>query len=248
MFPDQRNEAAGDVDRDGGQSFFFGDELEELGIGGADGDDEAPGVFELGEENGGERGGRGGNKDGVVGSVLGEAERAVSDDERDVAVVEVIEDGLGVLGERRVTLDGIDMGAEFGEEGGLVSRAGSDFEDGVGGSEAKEFEHKGDDVGLGDGLGFGYGERAVVVGVIAEGRADEFVARDLGHGDKDARVADAALGKLVEDHALAELGEIEVGGHGIGLRLRATCRFPRLASKERRRTWGTGRQDCSCCT
>jgi len=189
-----------------------------LSFGWACGNDEAAGFFELGKDGGGEFGGGGGDKDGVIGGLVGEAEGTVGDEEGDVAVVEAVEDQLGLRGQCGVALDGIDVAGEFGEEGGLVSGAGADFEDGIVGVEAEEFEHEGDDVGLGDGLGFGDGERGVVVSVVAVGEADKFVAGDLGHDGEDAGVLDAALGELGSDHALAESGEIEVGaGHGVPL-------------------------------
>jgi hypothetical protein len=212
VFPDKRDKAAGDVGGDRSVSFFFEYQLQKLRFGRADGDDEASGFFELGKERGGTFGGSGGDEYGVVGGMVGKAEGAVADDEGDVAAGEAIEDRLGLGRESGVALDGVDVATEFSEQGGLVSGAGADFEDYVGGVEAEEFEHEGDDVGLGDGLSFPDRKRRVVVSVLAKRGAYEFMARDPGHDGEDSDVADAALGELSNDHSLAEVGEVEVGG------------------------------------
>ena len=247
---DEGDEATGDLVGDVGLTFFLSDEMEELGFGRAHRDNHAASFFELGKKCGGEFGGRGGNKDCVVGHVVGEAESAVGDEEGDPLVAQAIENCLGLGSESGVALDGMDVVGKFGQESSLVSGAGADFEYGVAGVEAEEFQHEGNDVGLRNRLGLGDGERSVVVGAVAESGADEFVAREAGHGSEDAGVPDTALDELGGDHALAQSGEIEVGGHGNWIRLRAADLLPRLASKERTRTWSTGvlascKQDCS---
>ena len=96
------------------------------------------------------------------------------------------------------------MSGESGEDGRLISRAGSYFEHAVVGRERQVFRHEGDNVGLADGLSAADGDRAVVVGVSPEFRREEVLARDAQQGVENRSGMDAASPNLVVDHPSAE--------------------------------------------
>jgi hypothetical protein len=52
------------------------------------------------------------------------------------------------------------------------------------------------------------GERVVVVSLRAVGVGDEVVTRDLAHGSENALLANAAIAKLLIDHAEAAFSEM----------------------------------------
>ena len=211
--PDQRDEAAGHAFDDDGTPILFGDKQKLLSFRGADGSYETSALFELCEERAGKFRGGSRDDDRVEGCAIRKADAAVADVDIDVCMAEAAESGLSRGRERGLALDGVYMSSKFRQKRSLITRAGANFEDGVVGRQAKQFEHESNDVGLRDGLAFADGERVVVVGLIAVGRSDKLVARDLAHGGEHALVLDAALAQLRLDHMLAALGEV-IAGHG----------------------------------
>ena len=197
---DQGDEADGVAERDRGLAVDHANELELLGVEGADGDDHASAFAELRKQSGGNAESGGGDKDGVEGSVSGETECTVAGEHVDIGITQRGENGARFGSQGRVAFDGENLRGEFCEKSGDVSGTGADFEDGVGRGELKGFEHDGDNVGLGNGLIVADGERVVLVGLGAEGRGDEFVAGNAKHGVEDARVGDAAGTELRVDH------------------------------------------------
>ncbi len=204
----QRDEADGVAERDRGLAVDHANELELLGVEGADGDDHASTFAELREQSGGNIESGGGDKDGVERSVSGETECTVAGEHVDIGITQRGENGARIGSKGRVSFDGEDLRGEFCEKSGDVSGTGADFEDGVSRGELKQFEHDGDNVGLGNSLVVADGERMVFVGLGAERPGDEIVAGNAKHGVEDARVGDAAGAELRIDHSVA------VGGIG----------------------------------
>ncbi len=196
----QRNEADRVAERDHGLAVHHANELELLGLEGADGDDHASAFAELREQSGGNIESGSGDKDGVEGSVSGETKCTVAGEHVDIGITHRGKNGARVGSEGTVAFDGEYLRGEFCEKSGDVSGTGADFEDGVGRDELKQFEHDGDNVGLGNSLIVADGERMVIVGLGAEGPGDEFVAGNAKHGVEDARVGDAAGAELRVDH------------------------------------------------
>src|SRR6516165_9889142 len=123
LLPDEEDKSATHGLAGDGFSWLPGNDVQELGIGGSNGDGEASPFVQLLEQSGGNLGSRGGHDDGVERAAGGETQTAVSDMNGDVGVAELFEDSLGAGGQRGVALDGIDMAAEFGEQRGLVAGA-----------------------------------------------------------------------------------------------------------------------------
>jgi hypothetical protein len=190
------------------------DQVKLLGVGRTDGNDEASGFAELGEQGGRDVERCGGDEDGVERSIVGKAKCAVAGEHADAGVAERGENGAGVFGEAGMTFDREDIRGQFGEKRGGVSGAGTDFEDGVGCGELEGFQHQGYDVGLGDGLAVTDGEWVIFVGFGAIGPGYEFVTGDAEHGVEDAGIGDAAGAELGVDHVAAGFGLLVAGfGH-----------------------------------
>ena len=159
-----------------------------------------------------------GDDDGVEGGVFGPTEVAVADFGIDGVVAVFLESLGGDFAECLVDFDGIHVGGEFGEDGGLVAGAGADFKDfGVGG-DFQDGGHVGDDEGLGDGLVFFDGQGVVVVGEGLLIGGDEPVAGDAFHDIEDFLVVEAIEVADGGDH-LSAFGEAfiraRVRGYGL---------------------------------
>lgn len=141
---------------------------EGLGVCVSDGCDGAAVGGELLEEAGWFGGCAGGDEDRIVGGVGGPAGGAVADAAEDVfdaELVEAVERDRLQLG---VSLDGVDLFVEGGEDGGLVAGAGADFEYALVGARLEEFGHFADHVWLRDGLAAFDGQGRIVVGAGVE--------------------------------------------------------------------------------
>lgn len=102
-----------------------------------------------------------------------------------------------------MSLNGDDLGCQFGQERRHVARTGSNFEHTVGGSDGKSLQHNRDDVWLRDCLILSYREWMIFVGLVAIAFRRKIVAGDTRHGSKDAIVNDSPRAQLRLDHALA---------------------------------------------
>lgn len=176
---DQWDETAGDVLGCGELVGLAVDDGECLGVAFAEGDDDAAGVVELGFVCFGDVGSGGGDEDTVVGRVAGVAQGAVGEDQTDGREwAEFGEDGACLVHEFGATFDGDDFCAHVSEDGGLVSGACADLEDPHAGADVEQFGHKGDDVGLADGLAGDGGQCMVAVGPVDGNIGDEAVPGD----------------------------------------------------------------------
>ena len=92
------------------------------------------------------------------------------------------------------------MGAQPCQDGRLVARARPDLEDPVPRADVEVLGHRCDHERLADRLAGFDREGLVGVGLAAQGRRDERLARDRAHGGKHTFVRDAARSKLVGDH------------------------------------------------
>jgi len=97
------------------------------------------------------------------------------------------------------------------EDGGLVARAGSHFENLVFGAESEQIGHHRDDGGLADGLAVAYGQRVVRVGVTPQFLRHEFMAWDLGHGQGHG------FTEMITPQDLPVAGHVGVNGAHHGL-------------------------------
>src|SRR5208283_4179806 len=206
---DQGNEANGVTERNDGMAVLHADEVELLGLGRTDRDDQASTLAELGDQSGWDIRSGGGDEDGVEGGLGGKTESAVASKYVNIAIPERGDDGASVGCEGGMTLDGKNLCREFREESGDVAGAGTDLQDDIGGRELQILEHDSDDVGLGNGLLVTDGQRVVFIGFGAIGFGNEGFTGNAKHGVEHARVGDAAGAELGVDHALA-------GGEGIG--------------------------------
>jgi hypothetical protein len=135
---------------------------------------------------------RRGHNDAVEIAGIGGDVKTIPQLHLDISTVELRKPSPGTVGERPVTLDGHDMTGKSRQNGGLVAGAGTDLEHAVVLLELQLFRHIGHHEGLADGLPTGDSQRAVAVGIVAIGRLDEHLARNLLHGAKHPLIADAA--------------------------------------------------------
>ena len=129
--------------------------------------------LELVEEGLGYMIGRGGDDDGVEGGVFEPSLIAVADAHVDVFVAEFAEQFLGALAEGGYDFDCVNLFDDLGQDGGLVAGTGTDFEDDVVGVGMENFGHRGDDIGLGDGLVVSDGLGMIDIREVAVGCRDE---------------------------------------------------------------------------
>ena len=133
--------------------------------------DEADARFgELVEEPDGPIGERHGRDDAVEGGGLWPAARAVADTKVDATKAECFQSRFGVLGELLADVDGVDIGGQLSEQGGLVAGACADFEHAGIGSEFQPFSHFSHEGRLRDGGTVLDGERVVRPGTGFEVR------------------------------------------------------------------------------
>lgn len=182
----------------------------------ANGDGHPSAFGELILEGLGDGVGRAGDNDGVEGSGFGPTEMAVGLLEVDVMVIEVGEFSGGLFCELGHDFDGVDVGGNFGEDGGLVSRAGANFQDSGFRAETQEFGHAGDDERLGNGLAVIDGEGGVGVGAAEVFGSNELVPGDTGNGlENRGGGNEVGGGDERFQHSLV-LGGEGVGGDGGG--------------------------------
>jgi hypothetical protein len=127
--------------------------------------------------------------DGVVGGVLGPAERPVAVSHGDVRDAEVGEPIGRDAREILVSLDGVDLAREVGEDGRGIARAGADLQHAIAGTELERRGHQGDDVWLRDRLPLLDRQWAVDVGELLEVGREKGLARHTAHRLQHGRIA-----------------------------------------------------------
>jgi hypothetical protein len=209
---------------------------------------------------GGISGGRGGEQDRGVGGALGPAEVAVAVAHSHTLVSERGEALTGAGGELLDDLDAVDLGAELGEHGGLIPRAGADLEHSISRAYGSELGHEGDHVGLADrdvvadrqgmiGVGSILGRRQGRRGgggprawrrvrLCLVGRGRGAAARPSARARRGARIVDRAMWAR---RAMASVNSARGAcGAGLAERARSGDRRPRAGGRERARglvTW-----------
>ena len=128
---------------------------------------------------------------------------AVADPQLDVVIAEFPEPAARRLGERGMTLDGVDAVCDPAHHRRGVARAGADFQNGVAGLHFGHFDHQRDDVGLRDRLFFADRQRAVFVGELLKPWLHEAFTRDAPHRVQHISIPHAASLELDIDHAVA---------------------------------------------
>ena len=166
---------------------------------GAHRDNHFPRIGQLIHQGLGNPGSGGGDDDRVVWAVLRPAQGPVIELAQHVQVVEVVKGAAGSDKEGLDPLHGIDLGAEHGEDGGLIAAAGTDFQDGVFLAQAQGLGHEGNDIGLGDCLSFADGQGEISIGLAAQGVFDKEVPGDGLHGVDNGRVGDPPGDELFPD-------------------------------------------------
>ena len=111
-----------------------------------------------------------------------------------------------------MAFDGIDVLAEFGQQSGLVARAGSDFENCLLGRQIEDFQHESNYVRLRNGLTFANGERVVVIRLKVVKLGYKLVTGYASHRCKYALIANTALAQLSFDHVCAAVVEVRIQG------------------------------------
>jgi hypothetical protein len=90
----------------------------------------------------------------------------------------------GAGGELLDDLDAVDLGAELGEHGGLIPRAGADLEHSISRAYGSELGHEGDHVGLADRDVVADRQGMIGVGSILGAVRDEEVACGAGLAER----------------------------------------------------------------
>jgi hypothetical protein len=165
--------------------------------------------------------------DSVVGRVLGPAQRAVGVQHVHVVVAEIGKFLRRLGRELADALDREDLAGDAGEDRGGIAGAGADLEHLLAARKPKCLGHERNDVWLRDRLRLADRQRRVLVGVLAQVRGQECLARNRVHGLDHERRAHTAGGDVMLDHVAALLRII---GHG---------RLPFTA--------GRARDHCSLC-
>jgi hypothetical protein len=178
---------------------------------GADGHDQPAADRELVLQRLRDRRPAGRDQDGVERRRVRPSQRAVAGLQDDVAVTQALNARPRQARQRVVALDGMDAGGDPAGDGGGIARSGSDLEHFVAGLDAGRLQHQGDDAGLGNGLAFADGQRAVLIGEFLESLVHERIARHAPHGVEDGGVADTPARDLGLHHPFTGLGKI---GHG----------------------------------
>jgi len=187
-------------------SFDNGEYLFDLS---ADGDDQSALVGELIDEGPGYLGCAGGYDDALERSLFLPAYAAVADEVVDVGDAQGFEQVAGVGLQGLQSFDGVNVFSQFGQDGGLVARAGAYFQDAVLGLDFQFCGHRGHHVWLGYGLAMAYGEGLIAEGVDCLVCGDELLAGDFGHGLADALVGYSPAADLLVDH-LPALGQVRI--------------------------------------
>jgi hypothetical protein len=122
-----------------------------------------------------------------------------------ILLAESAEGGGRALGQSGVTLDGPDLTRDASGHGGGISRSGAHLQHPVAGAQLECLQHEGHDVGLGDRLATGDGERGVLVGKLGEVRGEKFLPRHDAHGGQDGRISNPPGHEMVPNHHLTTL-------------------------------------------
>ena len=122
------------------------------------------------------------------------------------AIACIGEHATGLCGEVGEEFNAIDLAGQFGEQGGLVPRAGANLQDPFRALQAEGREHVGHDVRLRDGLLCADGQRVVGIRVGAQGLRDIAMPWDAVKRLEYARIANAALAELLAHHGAALVG------------------------------------------
>ena len=155
-----------------------------------------------------------GDDDGVERGRRRPAEAAVGLVDLDVPEAQGPEGGGGGTGECGHDFQGVDLGDQAGQNGGLVAGSGADLQHPVAGTGIDGLGHEGDDVRLGDRLFEPDGKRVIGVGFGPTFGRDEGMARHLGQGLEHEGVSDIAAGRaqLILDHVPSVERESLFGG------------------------------------
>ena len=136
--------------------------------------------------------GGGGHDDAVERRLLRRAGKSIARQDGDIGVSQRLETLARRIRQRPVALDAHDFAREPRQDGGLVARAGANFQDAVLRLDLELFGHVADNIGLADGLSASDRQGLVSIGTVGELGSDEVLARHLVHGAQYRLVADAA--------------------------------------------------------
>jgi hypothetical protein len=204
----QRYKAHKLTKRSHGLAVDHADELQLLRVGRSDRNDHSSSVAELSGQSRRQMESGGRNEDGVKRSAVRKSERAIADDDMDIAIAKRREKIAGALGERHVPFDGKHFCSKFREQRGSVAGTGSDLENLVVRRDLERFEHERNNIRLRNGLAVTDGKRMIFVGLRTVCFRDKFVPRYAKHGVKNARIGDAAIPELRIDHQSPSSGRI----------------------------------------
>ena len=126
----------------------------------------------------------------------------------DIVIAKIGQHRGGFLGQRTVTLDGVDIGGNFGEDRCRVARTGTDFEHLLTAAERQRLGHECDDIGLRDRLPFLDRQGRVIVGKLVKLRRQKGFPWHAPHGIENQLGADAAREDGVFNHLISKLLEI----------------------------------------
>ncbi len=146
------------------------------------------------------------------------AARAVTVANMDIVVTEIGQRRSGLLGQRAMTLDGVDVGGNFGKDRGRIARTGADFEHLFAAAQRQCLDHERDDIGLRDRLAFFNRQGGVIVGKLAQLRRQEGFARHATHGIEHQLGPDAARKDSLFHHLLTKFQKLAVRKLVHGLR------------------------------
>ena len=126
----------------------------------------------------------------------------------DVAVPESLQRRSRLFGKLANTLDRVDFRCNLGQHGRRIAGARPDFEHSFAALQIQRLGHQRHDIGLGDGLPGGYGERRILIGEFPQTLRKKRLPRDLSQSAEDRFGPDAARRDLIFDHVLAKLRKI----------------------------------------
>ena len=107
-----------------------------------------------------------------------------------------------------MTLDGVDVGGNFGKDRRRIARTGTDFEYLFAASECQCLGHERDDIGLRDCLSFFNRQGSVVVGKLAKPRWQKGFARHSTHSIENQFGSDASREDGLFNHLLTKFGKL----------------------------------------
>ena len=106
------------------------------------------------------------NDNSIIGRVVRPAVGSVVVQDVHVVIAEIGERGGGLLSQGPDAFDRVDIGRDLGEHGRRIARPGADLEHSFPALEGERLGHKGDDIGLRDGLPFVDRQRGILVGEL----------------------------------------------------------------------------------